>query len=161
MHVGKDDLDDAMFEHADASKRQRHSSQHQSAKQFARQAARQNKIEEEREEGEEGEVRRESQGEGVQRGSGKEQGREKEEKGEKEEEDKDKEVEKNVTGWTLVTRTQKQMRRTVQIFATVDEMKNGCDGGVARRQSPKDPEHRERKWLGWVCDVREKDLEDR
>ena len=35
VHVGKDDLDDGMFEHAEASKRQRHSSQHQSAKQFA------------------------------------------------------------------------------------------------------------------------------
>ena len=49
VHVGKDDLDDGMFEHAEASMQQRRSSQHQSAKQFARQAARKNKMEEERE----------------------------------------------------------------------------------------------------------------
>ena len=38
-------------------------------------------------------------------------------------EEKEKEVEKNVTGWTLVTRSAKQMRRMVQIFVKVDEMK--------------------------------------
>ena len=37
--------------------------------------------------------------------------------------EKDKEVEKNVTGWTLVTRSTKQMRRMVQIFVNVDGMK--------------------------------------
>ena len=137
VHVGKDDLDDGMFEHAEASKRQRHSSQHQSAKQFARQSARKNKRDEEREEGEKGEVRREeerkSQGEGVQRGNGKEQEGEKKEKGVKEEEEKVEEVEKNLTGWTLVTRRAKQMRRMVQIFVKVDEMKM-----VAMEVSPED-----------------------
>ena len=121
VHVGKDDLDDGLFEHAEASKRQRHSSQHQSAKQFCQAGSTtEEEREEEREEEETGEVRREeerkSQGEGVQRGNGKDQGREKKEKGKKEEEGKDKEIENNVTGWTLVTRTQKQMKRTVQIY---------------------------------------------
>ena len=153
MSHGKGDLDDGMFEHAEVSNRQRHSSQHQSAKQFARQAARQNKKEEEREEGEKGEVRRKeertSQGAGVQRGNGKEQEREKKEKGEKEEEEKDKEVEKNETGWTLVTRSTKQMRRTVQIFVKVDGMKT-----VAMEVLPED---RVQKILNTVsgsdCDV--------
>ena len=49
-------------------------------------------------------------------------------------EEKEREVEKNVTGWTLVTRSAKQVKRIVQIFVKVDEMKNGCDGGLARRQ---------------------------
>ena len=84
VHFGRGDFDDGMFEHAEASKRQRHSSQHQSAKQVARQAARLNKMEEQREE---------------------------EEKGEQ--------VEKNVTGWTLVTRSAKGIRRMVQIFVNV------------------------------------------
>ena len=52
VHVGKDDLDDGMFEYAEASMRQRHSSQHQSAKQQpAKQAA------QDREKGERGERR--------------------------------------------------------------------------------------------------------
>ena len=49
---------------------------------------------------------------------------EEEEKEEKEaEEERDKEVEKNVMGWTVVTRNKKQKRRTVQIFVKVNQSK--------------------------------------
>ena len=69
---------------------------------------------------EKGEVRRKeekkSQGARVQRGNGKEQEREKKEKGEEEEEEKVEQVDENVMGWTVVTRSRKQRKRTVQIF---------------------------------------------
>ena len=68
---------------------------------------------------------REGKERGNARGNGKEQEREKEEKVE--------EVEKNVTGWTLVTRSTKQMRKMVQIFVKVDGMKT-----VAMEVSPED-----------------------
>ena len=42
-------------------------------------------------------------------------------KGWKEEEEKGEEVEKNVTGWTVVTRNKKQKRRMVQIFVQVND----------------------------------------
>ena len=45
------------------------------------------------------------------------------EKGGQVEEEEEKEVVKNVTGWTLVTTSAKQMRRMVQIFVKVDGMK--------------------------------------
>ena len=76
---------------------------------------------------------------------GKEERRETEGERVERKEEKEQEVEKNVTGWTLVTSSAKQMRRMVQIFVKVDANENGCDGGVARGQSPEDPEHRERK----------------
>ena len=51
VHVGKDNLDDGMFGHTEASKRQRHSSQHQSAKQQpAEQAAQERRERGERKE---------------------------------------------------------------------------------------------------------------
>ena len=58
-----------------------------------------------------GKEERKSHGEGAQRGNGREQEREKKEKGWKEEEEKVEDVEKNVTGWTLVTRSEKKMRK--------------------------------------------------
>ena len=64
---------------------------------------------------------REGKEKGKVRGNGKEQEREKKEKEEVEE--KVEEVEKNVTGWTLVTRSAKQMRKMVQIFVKVDGKK--------------------------------------
>ena len=45
----------------------------------------------------------------------------KKEKGREAQEEGDKEVKKDVTGWTVVTRNKKQMRRTVQIFVKVNE----------------------------------------
>ena len=48
------------------------------------------------------------------------EGREGKEKGVKEEEDKIEEVDKNVTGGTVVTRSKKHRKRTVQIFVKVD-----------------------------------------
>ena len=80
-----------------------------------------------------GKEERKSHGEGVQRGNGKEQEREKKEKGWREEEEKVEDVEKNVTGWTLVTRSEKKMRKMVQIFVKVDGMKT-----VAMEESPED-----------------------
>ena len=78
--------------------------------------------------GQAGKEEREKMMEG--RGNGKEQEREKKEKGRKEEEEKVEEVEKNLTGWTLVTRSEKKM---VQIFVKVDGMKT-----VAMEVSPED-----------------------
>ena len=69
-----------------------------------------------------GKERRKSHREGVQRRNGKEQEREKKEKGRKEEEEKVEEVEKDVTGWTLVTRNRRQ-RKMVQIFVKVNGSK--------------------------------------
>ena len=57
----------------------------------------------------------------------------KKEKAEEEEEVKDKEVEKDVMGWTLVTKSTKQRRKMIQIFVEVHG--NSCDGGGAERQS--------------------------
>ena len=39
------------------------------------------------------------------------------------EEELDKEVKKDVTGWTVVTRSKKQRKRTIQIFVKVDGSK--------------------------------------
>ena len=69
--------------------------------------------------------------------------RRKEEEGRTAEEEGDTQVKKDVTGWTVVTRNKRQ-KKTVQIFVKLDEMKNGPEGSIARRQSPGDPEHR-----GW------------
>ena len=69
-----------------------------------------------------GKERRKSHREGVERRNGKEQEREKKEKGRKEEEEKVEEVEKDVTGWTLVTRKRRQ-REMVQIFVKVNGSK--------------------------------------
>ena len=66
----------------------------------------------------------------------------KKEKGRKAEKERGKEIKKNVTGWTVVTRSRK---RTVQIFVKVDGMNYGAEGGVARRQSPEDSEYCEWK----------------
>ena len=74
---------------------------------------------------------REGKEKGKVRGNGKEQEKEKKEK--EEEEEKVEEVEKNVTGWTLVTRSAKQMRKMVQIFVKADGMKT-----VAMEVSPED-----------------------
>ena len=69
---------------------------------------------------------REGKEKGKVRGNGKEKEREKKEKVEEG-------VEKNVTGWTLVTRSAEQMRKMVQIFVKVDGMKT-----VAMEVSPED-----------------------
>ena len=55
------------------------------------------------------------------------------EKGGQVEEEEVEQVEKNVTGWTLVTRRAKQIRSVVRIFVKVDGMKT-----VAMEVSPED-----------------------
>ena len=45
------------------------------------------------------------------------------EKGRGAEKERDKEVKKDVTGWTVVTRSKKQRKRTIQIFVKVDGSK--------------------------------------
>ena len=45
------------------------------------------------------------------------------EKGRRAEKERDKEVKKDVTGWTVVTRSEKQRKRTIQIFVKVDGSK--------------------------------------
>ena len=67
-----------------------------------------------------GKEERKSHGEGVQRGKGKER-----------KEGKENEVEKDVTGWTEVTRNKR--KKMVQIFVKVDGMKT-----VATEVSPED-----------------------
>ena len=49
--------------------------------------------------------------------------REERENGRGDEKEGDKEVKKDVTGWTVVTRSRKQMKRTIQIFVKVDGSK--------------------------------------
>ena len=49
--------------------------------------------------------------------------REERENGSGDEKEEEKEVKKDVTGWTVVTRSKKQMKRTVQIFVKVDGSK--------------------------------------
>ena len=49
--------------------------------------------------------------------------REKKEKGREGEEEGDQEVKKDVMGWTVVTRSKKQRKRTIQIFVKVDGSK--------------------------------------
>ena len=81
------------------SKRQQHEQQHHSnQQQSTRQAMQQQTGEKERERGE----------------------REEREKGREAEKERDKEVKKDVTGWTVVTRSKKQRKRTIQIFVKVD-----------------------------------------
>ena len=137
------------------SKRQRHSSQHQSAKQQpAKQAAKEReegervKGEEERTDGRKSEEKVVREGEKKKGGQvEKEQGREEREKGRKGQRERGQEgrkkeereaeegggelVEKDVTGWTEVTRNKR--KKMVQIFVKVDGMKT-----VAMEVSPED-----------------------
>ena len=89
-----------------------------------------------------GKEERKSHGEGVQRGNEKEQEREKKDKWKREEEEKVEEVEKNVTGWTLVTRSAKQMRKMVQIFVK--------EGGMKTVQMELSPDDKVQKILNTV-----------
>ena len=87
-------------EHDVRSKRQQHEQQHHSNQQQSTQQAMQQQTgEKERERGE----------------------REEREKGRRAEKERDKEVKKDVTGWTVVTRSKKQRKRTIQIFVKVNE----------------------------------------
>ena len=89
VHVGKVDLDDGMFELAEASKRQRHSSQHQSVKATTSQAG----STREREKGEERTEGRKSEEKVFRKRKKKETGEELGRKGGQVEEEDDKEVE--------------------------------------------------------------------
>ena len=134
------------------SKRQRHSSQHQSAKQQPdKQAAKEREEgervtgEEERTDGRKSEEKVVREGE--KKKGGQEQGREEREKGRKGQRGRGQEgrkkeereveeggselVEKDVTGWTEVTRNKR--KKMVQIFVKVDGMKT-----VAMEVSPED-----------------------
>ena len=67
------------------------------------------------------EKRGEREGEEREKGRRRETG--KKEKGREAEEERDKEVKKDVMGWTVVTRSKKQRKRTIQIFVKVDGSK--------------------------------------
>ena len=80
-------------------------------------------MEEEREEGERGEVRRRERVrvKESREGMGKNKKGRRKRKSQGEEEGNVEKVEKNVMGWTWMTRSAKPMRRMVQIFVKVDE----------------------------------------
>ena len=102
MHVGKDDLDDGMFEHAGASTSQQ--SNNWPSRQHKRERERERRGRKERKkERKEARVRRKWSEKGRRKELVRKPGRKKEDRQVEEEEDK--EVEKNVTGWTLVTRS--------------------------------------------------------
>ena len=109
MTIAETDVEDqpGVLIHGSENERQRHRSQQQ-------QAVQGDKAEEKGRKGERG--KREEQEE-ERKVTGEET---KMEKGRGVEEEKDKEVERNVMDWTMVTRSAKQKRRTIQIFVKWD-----------------------------------------
>ena len=72
-----------------------------------------------------------------------------------------KEIKKDVMGWTVVTRNKKQREEGDSDLRRRGRNENGAEGGVARKQSPEDPEYCEWKSSGRVRNVRGQDVKER